>query len=62
MNGHCSADPALGGRVLVGLEIIDLRWCQQRVESLKLAEADIEVWIDENIGWADGAVRTATSM
>lgn len=62
MDGHCGANPTLGGRVLIRLKVINSGWSQQRVESLKLTKADVEVWIDEDIGWANGAVRAATSV
>lgn len=47
---------------MIGFQIIDSRRCEEGIECLELAERDVEVWIDENIGWADGAVGTAASM
>ena len=56
------AHPAFGGAILVGLHVVDFDGGKQRVQGLELPQEDLEVGVDEDIRWADGAVRLAVSM
>jgi hypothetical protein len=39
-----------------------VRWCEEGVEGLELTEADVEIGVNEDVGWTDCAVGVAARV
>lgn len=57
-----SVNPAFGSRVLIRLEVVYSWRRKKRIEGLELAQNDIEVWVDENVGRPNCSMGMAANM